>query len=363
MTAYIIRRLGQILLVLFAVSILIFGLLQAAPGDPATVLTGPGTSLAELEAVREDLGLNKPLHIQYLTFVRKLFNGTLKSYAYKQPVISIIGERFPATLELGLFAIILATIISIPAGIISAVWQDSAADYTVTTIALVGISTPVFWTALMLMLLLSIQLDALPVSGRGATIWGFSVFTLDGLRHIIIPMIALSSVQMALNTRLTRSSMLEVLREDYITTARSKGLKEMAVIMGHAFRNAILPVMTNLGLMVGTLVAGADALDSESDDVRTASASSLQFGVETADGSNTYDGTNVVVTPSSAPVLTDTSEQLRITIPYDGTASNALGAEPTAGQEVSLALTTADGSQRTVDITIPDPLSSGDNRV
>ena len=257
MTSYIIRRLGQIVLVLFIVSILIFSLLQLAPGDPATVLAGPGTSVEELQAIREDLGLNKPIHMQYLTFVKKLFNGTLKSYAYKQPVISIIAERFPATLELGLFAIILATIVSIPAGIISAIWQDTSADYTVTTVALLGISTPVFWTALMLMLLLSIQLDALPVSGRGATLWGFSIFTLDGLRHIVIPMIALSSVQMAMNTRLTRSSMLEVLREDYITTARSKGLKENVVILGHAFRNAVLPVMTNIGMMVGTMVAGA----------------------------------------------------------------------------------------------------------
>lgn len=257
MTSYIVRRLGQIVLVLFAVSILIFGLLQAAPGDPATVLAGPGTSIEELEAIRENLGLDKSLPVQYWTFVRKLFNGTLRSYAYKQPVISIIAERFPATLELGVFALILATIVSIPAGIISAIWQDTPADYTVTTVALLGISTPVFWTALILMLLLSIQFDALPVSGRGATLWGFSIFTLDGLRHIIIPMIALSSVQMAMNTRLTRSSMLEVLREDYITTARSKGLKDSVVILGHAFRNAVLPVMTNVGMMVGTLVAGA----------------------------------------------------------------------------------------------------------
>lgn len=257
MTAYIIRRIGQIVLVLFVVSVLIFSLLQLAPGDPATVLAGPGTSLEELQAIRQDLGLNKPIHIQYLNFVKRLFNGTLRSYAYKQPVIEIIGARLPATVELGLFALILATVISIPAGIISALWQDTATDYTVTTVALVGISTPVFWTALMLMLLLSIKLDALPVSGRGATVWGFSIFTLDGLRHIVIPMIALSSVQMATNTRLTRSSMLEVLREDYITTARSKGLKERVVIIGHAFRNAILPVMTNVGMMVGTLVAGA----------------------------------------------------------------------------------------------------------
>jgi len=257
MTSYIVRRLGQIVLVLFAVSILIFGLLQAAPGDPATVLAGPGTSIEELDAIRENLGLDKSLPMQYWTFVKKLFNGTLRSYAYKQPVISIIAERFPATLELGLFALILATIVSIPAGIISAIWQDTPADYTVTTVALLGISTPVFWTALILMLLLSIQFDALPVSGRGATLWGFSVFTLDGLRHIVIPMIALSSVQMAMNTRLTRSSMLEVLREDYITTARSKGLKDSVVILGHAFRNAVLPVMTNVGMMVGTLVAGA----------------------------------------------------------------------------------------------------------
>lgn len=257
MAAYIIRRLAQVAFVLFAVSILIFTLLHIAPGDPATVLAGKTTSLEELEAIRRNLGLDKPLHIQYLTFISKLFTGKLRSYAYKQSVISLILERLPATLELGFFSLVLATMVSLPSGIIAAVKRNSFLDYIVTSTALLGVSTPVFWTALMLMLLLSVQFGLLPVSGRGETLFGWSILTPDGLRHIIIPMLALASVQMAMNTRLTRSSMLETLSKNYVTTARSKGLKESVVVIRHAFRNALLPVMTNVGMMVGTLVAGA----------------------------------------------------------------------------------------------------------
>lgn len=244
-------------LVLFALSILLFILLQLAPGDSAQIMAGIGATPEVIQSLRVKLGLDKPLYIQYWRLFSGLFTGKLEAVTFHTTVIDIVRERLPATIELGLFGLILAIFVSIPAGIISAVKKDSLADYTVTTVSMIGISTPVFWTALMLMIVFSIQLDLLPVSGRGATQWGWSFFTVNGLLHMIIPAVALSSVMMAMNARLTRSSMLEVLAEDYITTARSKGVKERVVVVIHAFRNAILPVLTNVGMQVGTVVAGA----------------------------------------------------------------------------------------------------------
>jgi peptide/nickel transport system permease protein len=172
-------------------------------------------------------------------------------------VWTVIIERLPATVELGATGMILALLISIPAGLFSAVYRNSPLDYGVTTAALIGISIPVFWFALMLMLIFGVILQVLPVSGRGATLWGWSFLTIDGLRHLIIPAVALSSVQMAFNARLTRASMLEVMRQEYINTARAKGLRERVVLVKHAFRNALAPVVTNIGLQIGALFAGA----------------------------------------------------------------------------------------------------------
>jgi len=165
---------------------------------------------------------------------------------YHRPVWSVIFQRLPATIELGLFALIISLTISIPAGMLSAIYRNSVLDYGVTTVALMGISIPVFWFALMLMLVFGVVLRVLPVSGRGASIalfgwtqFRFSFLTWDGLRHLIIPSVALASVQMAMNARLTRASMLEVLKQDYVNTARAKGLKERVVLVKHAFRNAL----------------------------------------------------------------------------------------------------------------------------
>jgi len=257
MLAYTVRRLGQMVLVLLALSVLLFVLLKLAPGNSAQIMAGIGATPETIQALETKLGLDKPWHVQYWRLFSGLFTGDLEAVTFSTTVLDIVRERLPATLELGFFALLLATVVSIPAGIISAVRKDSVADYTVTTVALLGISTPVFWTALMLMIVFSIELDLLPVSGRGATVAGWSFLTVDGLLHMVIPAIALSSVMMAMNARLTRSSMLEVLREDYITTARSKGLRERVVVIWHAFRNAMLPVLTNVGMQVGMLVAGA----------------------------------------------------------------------------------------------------------
>jgi peptide/nickel transport system permease protein len=227
------------------------------PGDPARVMAGLGARPETIEAIRVKLGLDRPLPVQYWRMVSGLFNGQLQAMTYHKPVWTVIIERLPATVELGATGMILALLISIPAGLFSAVYRNSPLDYGVTTAALIGISIPVFWFALMLMLIFGVILQVLPVSGRGATLWGWSFLTIDGLRHLIIPAVALSSVQMAFNARLTRASMLEVMRQEYINTARAKGLRERVVLVKHAFRNALAPVVTNIGLQIGALFAGA----------------------------------------------------------------------------------------------------------
>ncbi|HID56004.1 TPA: ABC transporter permease [Candidatus Poribacteria bacterium] len=258
MVSYIIRRLLQMALVLLGVTVLLFVIMKLAPGDPARIMAGMRGTPEVIEAIRHKLGLDRPLHVQYWRFLTELLAGKLESMTFHMPVKDLILQRLPATIELGFAGFLLAVIVSIPAGIISAIWRNSFVDYSVTTVALVGISTPVFWTALILMIFIGVQLDLLPVHGRGETLWGWSILTLDGLKHLIIPAVALSSVLMAMNARLTRATMLEVLRQEYITTARSKGLRENIVILRHAFRNALLPVVTNAGMQFSeVLFAGA----------------------------------------------------------------------------------------------------------
>jgi peptide/nickel transport system permease protein len=254
---YIIRRVLQTVLVLFGVSVLIFAMLKLMPGDPAVVMAGLGATPKTIEALRDKLGLDRPLYEQYWRLISGLFNGQLQAVTYHTGVWDVILERLPATLELGVFAMLIAVLVSIPAGLLSAIYRNSPLDYGVTTVALLGISTPVFWSALILMLVLGVTLRWLPISGRGITVGAWSFWTWSGFRHMIIPGLALASVQMAMNARLTRASMLEVLREEYVKTARSKGLRESRVIFRHAFRNALLPVVTNIGYQIGTLLAGA----------------------------------------------------------------------------------------------------------
>ncbi|MGC9530356.1 MAG: ABC transporter permease [Candidatus Bipolaricaulaceae bacterium] len=257
MFAYTVRRILQSFIVLFGLTLLIFFMLKMAPGDPAVIMAGLGATPETIQSIRDKLGLDRPLYEQYWRLVSGLFNGRLRAVTFHAGVWEIIFERLPATLELGVLGLLIALVISIPAGLLSAVYRETPLDYGVTTVALLGISTPVFWTALILMLLLGVVLRVLPISGRGATVGLWSFVTWDGLRHLIIPSLALSSVLMAMNARLTRASMLQVLRQEYITTARSKGLREWKVIAKHAFRNAMAPVLTNVGLQISTIAAGA----------------------------------------------------------------------------------------------------------
>ena len=256
MLYYTLRRLLQLLIVVFIVSISLFILLKAMPGDPARVLAGLTASDDAVQSIRKDLGLNKPIPTQYFRFMSQTLTGNLKSMAYGEKMRNLLATRIPATVELGLLGLLLAILGSIPLGVSAAVWRGSKIDFSATFVALVGVSLPVFWTALVLMIVFGVGLNILPVSGRGETLYGWSFLTLDGLRHLIIPVVTIASVQLAMNTRLIRSSMLEVLNSDYIQTARSKGIPEITVIFKHAFRNALLPVLTNFGVSLGVIFAG-----------------------------------------------------------------------------------------------------------
>jgi len=254
---YIIRRCLQSLLVLVAVTMVVFGILKLAPGNAAQVMAGLSATPEDLAAIEHRMGLDRPIHIQYWRFVSGLFSGSLKPATFPDSMIQLVGRKLLASVELGFVAIVAAVLLSIPAGIISAVYRNTVWDYGVSILSLAGISIPVFWIALMLMVVFGGWLKWLPISGRGDLLYGLSILTADGWRHILIPAMSLTLIQMAMNARLTRSCLLEVLQLDYIKTARSKGLREIVVIMKHAFRNALIPVVTNIGLTAGMVFAGA----------------------------------------------------------------------------------------------------------
>ncbi|MGD2250030.1 MAG: ABC transporter permease [Candidatus Methanofastidiosia archaeon] len=274
MKEYILKRLAMLVIVLFGVSLITFVLVRAAPGDPAVHLAGEHATPEILERIRERYHLDEPLHIQYIIWVKMALQGDLgRSIESRELVTTEIKERLPMTLELSLIAIIIAAIFGTIAGIISAVRQYSAIDYSVMFGALFGVSMPVFWLGLMLLFIFGVQLGLLPVGGRLSTgislekITGMyvldSILTLnweafiDSIRHLILPSVALATIPMATIARMTRSSMLEVLRQDYIRTERAKGLSERVVIYKHAIKNALIPVVTVIGMNIGILMGGA----------------------------------------------------------------------------------------------------------
>lgn len=262
MLGYILRRLLQLVFVLCGLTIFLFILFETMPGDPARVMAGLGASKEAIEAIEVKLGLDKPFYERYWRLVSGLFSGQLQSMTYHERVWIVILDRLPATVELGFFAMVLSLFVAIPAGLLSAIFRNSSLDYVVTTVALTGISIPIFWLALLLMLLFGAILRVLPVSGRGATLWGWSFLTFSGLRHLIIPAVSLSAPLTALNARLIRADMLQVLRQDYMNTARAKGVRESVVIIKHAFRNALAPVVTNIGLQMGIMIGGATLVET-----------------------------------------------------------------------------------------------------
>ncbi|WP_289137007.1 ABC transporter permease [uncultured Brevibacillus sp.] len=254
MLRLILRRLVDLIPTLLVVATTVFIITRMIPGDPAAVLLGPQASPDEIAKMRESLGLNQPMYLQYIDFLGSLLQGDLgTSLGYHQPVLSLILERFPNTLLLSVCALAIALLIGIPAGIISATKQYSAWDYTVMILSLVGVSMPIFWLGVMLVLYFSVHLGWLPATGMGSLSEGFgSVIT-----HLVLPSIALSTIPMATFARITRSSMLEVIRQDYIKTARAKGLREFFVVWKHALKNAMTPLLTVMGMQISSMLGGA----------------------------------------------------------------------------------------------------------
>lgn len=254
MLAYVIRRLLQTVVVLVLVTVIAFSLLQIMPGDPALTILGDTATPAQLDAYRHELGLDQPVPVQYLRWFANMVQGNLgKSIAYRENVTSLIAARLPITFHLGILALLLSTILSIPLGVISAVRRGGWLDSIITVAANLSMAIPIFWLGILGIYLFSLKLNWLPVQGYTPPTENLLLNT----QQIIMPVISLALVPMASLVRQTRSSMLEVIRQDYIRTARSKGLNERAVIMGHALKNAVIPVVTLLGMQLRNLVGGA----------------------------------------------------------------------------------------------------------
>lgn len=259
---------------LFGVSLIVFFMVRAIPGDPAQILLGQTATPEAVREIRTRLGLDEPVIIQYLLFLRDAATGDLgNSIVTGQPVTTTLLERFPATLELALAALLFAVAIGVPIGVIAAVRQYSLLDRVTSVIALTGVSMPIFWLAMILVVIFTVNLELLPFPGRVGNEVSFTsytgIYTLDTLitfnlpafwdvlKHLILPAVALGTIPMAVVTRMTRSSMLEVMNEDYVRTARAKGVVPWRVVFRHALRNAMLPTVTVIGLQFGLLMGGA----------------------------------------------------------------------------------------------------------
>jgi len=245
MLRYTTRRFLQALIVLLGVSFAIF-VISRLGGDPVTLLVAPEVQEAEREALRRQLGLDAPLHIQYLRFLSRAVRGDFgKSILAGVPAMSLVLERLPATIQLAAFALLFATALGIPLGVISALKHNTFLDYVGMVLTLLGQSLPSFWLGILLILVVGLRLRVLPISGRG------------DLRYMIMPGVTLGSGLVATIARLTRTSMLEVLEADYVRTARAKGVSEWGVTLRHVLRNALIPVVTVMGMSLAGLLSGA----------------------------------------------------------------------------------------------------------
>jgi peptide/nickel transport system permease protein len=274
MRQYAVRRTLTVIPVLLGVSVLVFGFIHLIPGDPAVTMLGERATPERVAAVRQQLGLDRPLHEQYFIYLGKIVRGDLGvSIVRGDPVLTDLVRRFPATVELAVSAIVLALLFGIPVGIASAVWRRSWIDSLSRVWALTGVSMPIFWLGVMLAWVFGVELRWLPTGFRLGSATSYEPMTnfvivdallqrdgevlWDALRHLVLPAVALATIPLAVIARMTRASMLEVLSRDYIRTAESKGLPQTIVVLHHALRNALLPVMTVVGLQVGSLLAGA----------------------------------------------------------------------------------------------------------
>jgi len=266
MLFFIARRLAQSVLVMLTVALIAFTLFQYV-GDPINNMVDQDTTLAERERLRQELGLNDPPPVQFWHFVQRVSHGDFGvSYRLKKPVAGLIAERFPATMELSLISAILALGIGIPMGVYTALHRDRLPARLFMTLSLVGISLPTFLIGIFLILLFGVQLRWLPTFGRGEVVhigwWSTGLLTKSGLQSLLMPAFTLAVFQMTLIVRLVRAEMLEVLRTDYIKFARARGLKTRAIHFGHALKNTLVPVITIIGLQVGSIIAFAIITES-----------------------------------------------------------------------------------------------------
>ena len=251
MLRYILRRLLMMIPVLVGVTFIVFFILALTPGDPAAIILGDGATPELLQRTREELGLDRPIVVRYLIYMKDALHGDLGvSYRNKIDAMATVLERFPATCILALAGIFVALLIGLPTGIISAKHQYTLLDYTTTVLSLIGVAMPNFWFGLLVVLVFSLGLGWLPSQGMGE---GFVPL----VKSLVLPALTLGTGCAATIVRMTRSSMLEVIRQDYISTARSKGISEGAVTMRHMMRNALIPIVTALGLQFGHLLGGA----------------------------------------------------------------------------------------------------------
>lgn len=268
------RRFIGAIPVLLGVSFIVFFLMHLAPGDPVNLLLGDAATEAEIERTRREWGLDRPLVVQYWEFIRRAVRGDFgMSLRYGVPVSTLIFERLPATLELAFASLFVAIIISLPIGVYSAIKHNSFWDHSGMTLAMIGVSLPNFWLGIMLIFFLGGQLNLLPVAGRieygieikpitnlylvDSLLTGNLAGLWSALQHLLMPAVTLGTSLAAIVTRIARSSVLEVIGQDYITTARAKGLSEQAVIWKHTLRNAMITIITILGLQLGALLAGS----------------------------------------------------------------------------------------------------------
>lgn len=274
MAYYIVKRFLYLIPALISLTILVFLILHLTPGDPAMAMLGEHASKETIEKVRKDLGLDKPLYVQYIIFLKKLLKGDLgNSIKSDRPVLTEFMERFPATVELAVVSMIFAVIFGIAAGVLSATYRYSIFDYFTMGISVAGLSIPVFWFGLILIYFFAVKLQILPVSGRLSYEYYINNVTglylvdsliakdyeafFDALKHIVMPSFVLASIPVSIIARITRSSMINVLMEEYIKTAYAKGCSTVRVVVIHALKNAMIPVITVIGLMLGSLFAGA----------------------------------------------------------------------------------------------------------
>jgi ABC-type dipeptide/oligopeptide/nickel transport system permease component len=243
---FLLRRLLLTVPVLLGVATLTFSLIHLVPGDPVAAMLGESASAEDMAQLRAKLGLDRPLFEQYVTFMRGVVSGDLgTSLRTNQAVAEVIAERIPATIELAMAAMLVATPIGISLGVLAAVWAGTTADHVATALALVGASLPNFWLGPLLAIVLSVELGWLPVSGRGS------------IGHLVLPAITLGAPLAAVLVRMTRTSMLEELREPYVLAARARGVSRTRTVLAHAFRNSLIPIVTVFGLMLGSVLTGA----------------------------------------------------------------------------------------------------------